>query len=736
MQRKHKNWIVSLSTYPPRACGIATYAASLNRAIEELYAPACESKVIAMNRDDIVRSRYPREVIFQIDQRQPQDYVAAAEKMNNLDRVKLVHIQHEFGIFGGEFGAHLLRFTETCVKPMVITFHTVLPAPAPAMRDVVRRLSGDVHRVTVMTQLAKRLLRDAYGVPEEKIDVIPHGIPPTPYQTSAKAKVALGFEGRSVLLTFGLLSRNKGIEYVIEALPPVVKRHPNALYLVLGATHPDVVQHEGEVYRASLVRRVRELGLEKNVFFYNEYVSGEDLLKFLQAADVYVATSLDPAQAVSGTLSYALGTGRPAISTAFAQAKELVSEDIGLLVDFRNPAAYAEAISRLLDDAPARLRMGREAYVRSRAATWPNAALATWRTYAVCVPALREAEMALPPAKLSHLENMTDDFGLVQFAKMHLPDKSTGYTVDDNARALLAATIHYEKFRKPSILPLIGVYLRFLGGAAHPPANFCNYVGEDRVNLVDVSCRENQEDARGRAFQALAYAAASPALPGCYRQMAKKMVDDVLASNPEFASPRAAAFMVDGLNALLSEKPDAALERMLRGRCDHLAALYREYRADDWEWFEPCLTYANSVLSEALLLAGKATGDATYLEIGKKTLDFLISRTFSNGMYVPIGQKGWCLRGGERSYFDQQPEDAAAMVRTLTVLSGIGSDARITELRRRAFHWFLGENMLGQVVYDRVSGGCYDGVGETSVNLNQGAESAVSYLLARLAMES
>jgi glycosyltransferase involved in cell wall biosynthesis len=735
MKRKQKNWLVTLSTYPPRACGIATYASSLNKAIEELYAPSCELKVIAMSRDAMVRFRYPREVILQIDQQQEQEYVAAAEEMNRQERVKLVHIQHEFGIFGGEFGAHLLRFAETCTKPMVVTFHTVLPAPPPMMRDVVLRLSQHVRRVTVMTDLAKRILCDVYGVAEEKIDVIPHGIPPMPYQSSLREKAGLGLKDRTILLTFGLLSRNKGIEYVIEALPEVVKRHPNVLYLVVGVTHPDVVQHEGEVYRNSLVQRIRELGLTKNVLFYNEYVSGEELLIFLQAADLYVATSLDPHQSVSGTLSYALGSGRPVISTSFAQAKELVTDEVGLLVDFRNPAAYAEAALRLLDDTQGRLRMGREAYVRSRKATWPNAALATFRTYEKCEPLFREAEMDLPPVKLNQLENLTDDFGIIQFANLLVPDETTGYTVDDNARALLAVTRYHETFRKDAVLPLAGIYLHFLERAAQPTEKFSNYIIQDRSDRVEFTSEENPEDAQGRAFQALAYAAASPTLPERYRQDARKMVESYLHAKSRFTSPRAAAFFIDGLHALWMADRNPELIGPLRRHCDHLVSLYRDHRSDDWEWFETCLTYANSTLSEALLLGGKITGDETYLEVGKKTLEFLISQTFRDGMYLAIGQKEWCLRGGKRSYFDQQPEDAAAMVRTLTALSGIAPDERVTELRRQAFHWFLGKNMLGQTVYDRSSGGCYDGMGESSVNLNQGAESTVSYLLARLAME-
>ncbi|MEK9152177.1 MAG: glycosyltransferase family 4 protein [Patescibacteria group bacterium] len=735
MKRKQKNWLVTLSTYPPRACGIATYASSLSKAIEELYEPSCEMKIIAMNRDAVVRVSYPKEVILQIDQQREQDYADAAEAMNRQARVKLVHIQHEFGIFGGEFGSHLLGFTEKCRKPMVITFHTVLPDPPEAMKNVVLRLSRDARRITVMTQLARRLLRDAYGVPEEKIDVIPHGIPPMPYQSSARAKATLDLEDRTVLLTFGLLSRNKGIEYVIEALPAVAARHPNILYLVVGVTHPDVVQHEGEVYRNSLVRRVRELGLAKNVLFYNEYVSGDDLLKFLQAADVYVATSLDPTQAVSGTLSYALGSGRPAISTAFAQAKEIMTDDVGLLVDFRKPEAYAEAVLRLLDDAPARLRMGRQAYIGSRQATWPNAALATFRSYTLCDPTLREVEMALPPIKLAHLENLTDDFGIIQFAELHVPDKSSGYTVDDNARALLALTRYHEKFRKAAVLPLVEIYLRFLERAAQPTEKFCNYILQDRTDRADFGSPENPDDAQGRAFQALACAAASPTLPEQYRQRAQKMVEAYLAAKFEYASPRAAAFFIDGLHALWLADRSLPLGATVRRHCDRLMSLYQASRGEDWEWFEPCLTYANSNLSEALLLGAKMTGDAAYLEIGKKTLEFLIAQTFQGGLYAAIGQKEWCRRGGKRSYFDQQPEDVAAMIRTLTVLSGIAPDERVAELMRRAFHWFLGKNMLGQTMYDRASGGCFDGMGETSVNLNQGAESAISYLLARLAME-
>lgn len=730
-----KKWLVTLSTYPPRACGIATYASSLTTAIEELYAPSLESKIIAMNKGAHTSPNYSDKVILQIDQRQEQEYITSAETINKLDQVKLVHIQHEFGIFGGEFGSHLLRFTEACTKPMVITFHTVLPTPHLAMIEVVRNLSQHASRVTVMTLLSKQLLHQVYGVPPAKIDVIPHGIPPMPLQSSAPAKKTLGLEDRTVLLTFGLLSRNKGIEYVIESLPEVVKQHPKVVYLIVGVTHPDVVASEGEVYRASLESRVEELGLTQNVIFYNEYVSSEKLLIFLQAVDIYISTSLDPAQSVSGTLSYALGSGRPVISTSFAQAKELVTGDVGLLVDFRNPQSYTTAMLRLLDDPSLTANMGREAYFHSRQATWPNAALATVRSYDLCSPGLGGVEMALPPINLTHVRNLTNDFGIIQFANLLVPDEKSGYTVDDNARALLAVVSHHQKFHDDTVLPLVNTYLRFLERAAQPTDKFSNYILIDRTDRVNFSSIENAEDSQGRAFQALAYTAASPSLPEQYRQDAQTMVDQYLKEKPDFTSPRASAFFIDGLHSLWLLDQDPAHLALLRRHCDRLVSHYHDQRADGWEWFEPALTYANSTLSEALLLGSKMTGDQNYFEIGQKTLEFLISQNFQHGTYVAVGQKGWSQRGGNRSYYDQQPEDAATTVRTLTVLMELAPSERLTELRHQAFYWFLGKNMLGQTLYDRLSGGCYDGMAETSINLNQGAESTVSYLLARLALE-
>jgi glycosyltransferase involved in cell wall biosynthesis len=734
MTDKEKSTVVILSTFPPRECGLATFAMHLSSTLPSVFSGGCDIAVAAMNRGP-ARQDYPATVEWQISQDAPEDYLRVAAAINERPDVRLVHIQHEFGIFGGELGANLLLLTEALKKPFVVTYHTVLPEPLPAMRRVVGELSAQASRVVVMTAASRRLLTEAYGVASDKVAVVPHDIIPMPFEDQTTAKAELGFSGRSLLLTFGLLSPNKGIEYVIEAMPEVVRHHPDALYLIVGATHPEIVAREGEWYREKLLARVKELGLSSHVSFHDEFVSDERLQVFLHAADVYVATSLDPNQASSGTLSYAMGSGRPVISTAFAQAREIVSPETGLLVGFRDPAAYAQAIMALLGNHERRTRMGLAAFGTTRHMTWPNVALQTMRLYAECNPVFDRVSLRLPPVSLEHVRRLVDDFGMLQFSDVNVPDPDSGYTVDDNARALVDLVRHYQRFGESSALEMSQVCLSFLERTGHP-ASFCAQYGPDRRPAAPPSPSDNHEDAQGRLVMALAVTADSP-LPSALSMRCRALLDEWLASSPNFKSPRAAAFLVIGLAALLrAGDADPRLAALITSHCDHLASLYESQRADGWEWFEPCISYSNGTICEALLAGGQLLGNARWLEIGRRTADFLISQTFIDGRYVAIGQSRWCRRGEPRALYDQQPEDVAAMVSALAVLAAAWPDGPYTKMARTAFDWFLGRNTLGQFVYNRATGGCYDGLGERAVNLNQGAESTLAYLQARLTVDS
>lgn len=738
--------IIYLSSFPPRECGIATFTADLTGALNNLLETVIDSRIAAINTDTVSRYHYSREVIFQLDPYSEQDFINTAEKINKTDNIKLVNIQHEFGLFGGKYGAYILSFLDALKKPSIVTFHSTLPSPNPELHHVVRLIAEKSSGLIAMTNRSKEILINDYGIDEKKVSVIVHGIHSAPYSSSTKAKSILGFSKKTILLTFGFLSRGKGIEYVLESLPPVVKACPNLMYIVLGVTHPNVLKKEGESYRNSLIQKVSELNLSSYVSFYNEYVSLDKLLLFLRATDIYISTSLDPNQAVSGTLSYALGSGRPVISTPFAQAKEIITPQSGLLVNFKDPASYTESLLNLLKDSNRREQLGKNAYFRTRNMTWDNVALEYSKLFSKYSSDIAKVSKnkKIPRVNLNHLFRLTDDFGIIQFAQLSMPDISSGYTVDDNARALIATCSYYDKLgrvfksffpdkRKGELQKRIEIYLHFIEFVLGKDGLFYNYVKHDRTIDIEFNQRENLEDANGRTLWALAATAATDSLPDSIKQKALSLLKKRMEHSQMLESPRATAFYIKGLCLLSKTRKD--FQEILVCYCDRLMSLYRGVATKEWQWFEPYLTYSNAVFPEALLLGHEQTGNSEYLETGIKTLDFLIGQTFLKEIYAPIGQDGWHHKAGERRYFDQQPEDTSAMACALSTAYAITKKETYRTLMREAFNWFLGDNSLKQVVYDRATGGCYDGLGEGQINLNQGAESTTSYLLARLAIQ-
>jgi glycosyltransferase involved in cell wall biosynthesis len=733
--QQSKSWIVCLSTFPPRQCGIATFTADLTHAIDQMFEPSVETKIVAMNLTEISNLPYPDKVILQISQPREEDYVNAANKLNHLKKVKLVNIQHEFGIFGGEYGSHLLLFLKKIHKPVITTLHTVLPDPDEKMLSIVQAIMRYSKGIIVMTRSSKEILQKDYGLDADRIQVIPHGIHHVPHTTSEKAKSAFGFSGKIILSTFGLLSPSKGIEYEIEALPPVVKKFPNVRFLVAGVTHPVVLGNEGETYRNFLTKKVRQLGLSNYVSFYNTYFDINKLLQFLEATDIYLSPSLNPEQTVSGTLSYALGSGRPVISTAFAQAKQDIANEVGILVDFKKPQAFTAAIIKLIRNNKLCLQMGKNAYFRTRHMTWENIAHSYVKYFSQFAQELSSGQKKLPPVKLEHLAKLTDDFGIIQFAQLTEPDLSSGYTLDDNARALIVATLYYKKFKNPSALKLVSIYLNFLYQVARSDGYFDNYVDANRAINKQRNIQENSEDSSARALYALALVSITTQIPKRIRQQSQTLFEQSFKKNIAFSAPRAIAFYIKALSCLLSERKGPKVLAVLRHYCEELVALYEKNHSPDWEWFEHILTYSNAILPEALILGYKITGERRYLEVAEKTLNFLIAHTFKGTIYIPVGQSGWFPKEGVRQYFDQQPEDTTATVEALNVMFQATGKKHYKELANIAFNWFLGDNILGQVVYDRTTGGCYDGIGEKFINLNQGAESTISYLFARLCLE-
>lgn len=683
--------LVFISTFIPRECGIATFTRDLFDSIN------IDKGIIAMSDE---KYNYGKEVIGEIRESKIDDYVKIAEELNNNDDVKIIHIQHEFGIFGGEYGSHILYFLDEIKKPVIITFHTVLSQAEDKRIEIIQKISQKVKAIIVMNHESKKILEEEYNISKNLISYIPHGIPNVPLSDGEKEKKELKLENNIVLSTYGLISEGKGIEYFIEALSEVVKHFPNIKYLILGETHPVVKRKEGEKYRNFLENEVVRLGLQKNVIFYNKYLYSKDIEYFLNATDIYLSPMLDPKQSASGTISFALGCGRPVISTSTSYAKNIIKDNKGILVGFRNPDEISKAILKLVNNFQETKQMGLNAYIESRFMTWDNVALSHIGIYKEYMGIVLEC----PKLKLDHLKRLTDDYGIVQFANNTIPNMECGYSMDDNARALIVAVNEKEK-------KLAEIYLNFIRKNQREDGSFYNYVNKDRI----VENKEIAEDVQGRVLWALGKTSKG-----------KDIFNKALPYIKNIKSPRAKAFTILGLK---EEK------ELMKKFADDLVRLFTKGKNKKWNWFEDCLTYSSSRIPEALLFAYSNLNDEKYLDVAQKSIEFLISKTFSKNKYIPIGQDGWFLKNKRRALFDQQPEDPASMVELLVYAYEITKKEEYREKAIIAFEWFLGKNHLRQVVYDDSTGGCYDGLGKESLNINQGAESTVCYLLARQAIE-
>lgn len=527
-----------------------------------------------------------------------------------------------------------------------------------------------------------------------------------------------------------MMGPGKGYEYVIEALPEVVRKFPDLLYILVGETHPIVRKNEGEKYRNFLESKVKELKLQKHVKFYNKYVPLSEIVQYLKASDLYISSSDNPNQITSGTLSYAMGCGRAIISTPFLHAKDIVTESRGRLVNFRDPETFKDAIMELLSNESLRKEIEKNAYHYTRQMTWPNVALAYGKIFKQILGEGGIYIRELPRISIKHLVKMTDEFGIVQFANQATPDINSGYSLDDNARALIICAAYYDKFREYKQLKMISKYLDYIKYVRGDDGRLYNFV--DKYRIVDKT--QWSEDAHGRALWALGYLSSLKNIPKDFKSKAENLFLDALPATSIMGSPRAIAFVVAGLHFYNKERKSADIVKNIRQLADILVLNYRINSHEKWEWFEPYLTYSNSKLPEALFYAYEETGEQAYLEIAKRSLDFLITNTFHDGIFVPIGQRGWYKEQEGRALFDQQPIDAGYTVQTLITAHHITGDEKYKQNALDAFQWFLGKNMLKQVVYNEKTGGCHDGLGPSSINLNQGAESTISYLMARLCL--
>jgi len=724
------NQIIYLSTFPPRECGIATFTQDLATAFDKRFNPLTRAKVVALNETQTSFYNYPKRVIGSIGTNILENYVALAEKINKNEDIKLVNIQHEFGLFGGEWGDYLIPFMQVIRKPVVITFHSVLPDPEDYLKRIVEILGFKSKAIVVMNERSRNILENDYGIASSKIFLIPHGIPPTTFEQSKVAKTELGLEGNTILSTFGMISRDKGIEYAIRALPKVVKKFPNVKYLVIGATHPLVRRGEGEIYRNFLQKEVDRLNLKEHVLFYNKYLPLEEIIKYLKATDVYLSPVANPMQSVSGTLSYALGCGRAVLSTPTEYAKHIIKEgENGFLVKFKNSSAIEKRLIELLANDKYLRHLHRGAYESTRHMTWPNVSAAYFKVYKKFTE-LKAEEKKLPAIKLDHLVRLTDNFGIAHHARYSHPEKRFGYSMDDNARALIASALYYKMGPQQEIVDLMRTYLGFIKFVQRSNGSFANI-----VNSRKQKDKTTDEDVQGRGLWALGFTASCGFLPKGITKEANLLFFNALTYASKIKSPRAVAFAMTGLYHHIKTFGGQRTFKLFQTYAGRQIALFQKNASEEWGWFEDNLTYSNSKLPESLFYAYEILKDKKYLSAAESSLSFLSNITYGK-YYMPIGQNGWYFRYKKRAYFDQHPEDAASMVETKLAAYRATCKKNYLDEAIKTFRWFLGDNHLNQMVYDEVTGGCNDGLGQHGLNLNQGAESTVSYLLARLALEN
>lgn len=722
--------IAVIGNHLPRRCGIATFTHDLYQAISTLR-PGLDTAVVAMT-DNGRKYDYPSFVRCEVQDQSIEDYMKAAEFLN-ASHFDAVSLQHEFGIFGGEAGCYIIELLSRLQMPIVTTLHTILPKPNAAQRAVIEKIIALSAKIVVMSETGRQILSSTYPVPPDKIVLIPHGIPDVPFIETHLAKAKLGFADKTVILTFGLLSPNKGIDVVIDAMPAVIARCPSAVYVVLGATHPNLVLKDGEAYRESLMARVRKLGIESHVVFIDQFVDQPTLLEYISMCDVYVTPYLNEAQMTSGTLAYSFGLGRAVVSTPYWHAKELLADGRGVLVPFGDSKAIGEEIIGLLTNDVRRHAMRKRAYAASREMTWKQSAMRYLAAFdaarvtnasANLMPAVRQNADEYPDMRTSHLLSMCDDTGLLQHAVYSVADRAHGYCVDDNARALLlsCALNAPGETKLPEILT--ARFSAFVQNAWNPDTRrFRNFMSYNRTWLEE----QGSEDSHARTLWALgACAGQGPTLS--QQRWAKHLFEKSLPPIEGFRSPRAWAFALLGIDA--AGAPAPAVARIRDVLSSRLMAGLAAVTTPDWIWFEDELAYDNARLPQALILTGLATADNAMVEDGLKSLRWLMNlQTASTGCFRPVGTEGFGVSRRLPKGFDQQPVEAAATISACLAAWHATRDDAWADDARRAFHWFLGDNDLGIPLVDTETGACFDGLHCDRRNENNGAESVLSYLL-------
>jgi glycosyltransferase involved in cell wall biosynthesis len=729
--------VIVISTFPPRECGIATYTQDLVKSLEKQFDKSFNLKICALDNENQKHS-YSDTIDYFLDANLSDSLLDLSKEINENDAIQMVLIQHEFGLFRNN-EAKLLQFLNQLEKSVLVVFHTVLPRPDKNLQQNVQEIIKVTDGIIVMTKASSTILENDYQINKNKISVIPHGTHLVEHTSKNKLKNKYNLLNRKVLSTFGLLSAGKSIETTLEALPLVIKENPEIVFLIIGKTHPTVVKQEGERYREMLEAKIEILNLSKNVRFVNEYLPLEELLEYLQLTDIYLFTSKDPHQAVSGTFSYALSCGCPIISTPIPHACEVLNNGNGIIIDFENPIQLAHEVNKLLSDPTLMKNISLNGLHKMAPTAWENSAIAHAKLFEKNIAKKGiKLNYKIPSINLKHIQKLTTSVGIIQFSIINQPDIDSGYTLDDNARALIAICQHYQLTGDKSDLKYIKKYLKFLKFCFHPDNHFLNYVNENLL-FTEQNYQTNLEDSNGRAIWALGFLISNNAiLPPKLGLKANKIIDKFLINSNSIHSTRAMAFIIKGLYYRNLANPSVENKLYIKVLADKMIQMYRHHTDENWQWFEGYLTYANSILSEAILCAWIVTRDTTYKEIAQESFGFLLSKIMNGNKINVISNKGWLHKGQELNLEmkgGEQPIDVAYTIITLGKFYDEFQNEDYLDKMKTAFSWFLGNNHLNQIIYNPCTGGCYDGLESTYVNLNQGAESTVSYLMARLTIE-
>lgn len=728
--------VVVISTFPPRECGIATYTKDLIKSLEKQFDKSFDVKIVALDNEN-QKYRYPDSIDYFLDANSTNSLSNLALEINENDNIHIVLIQHEFGLFRKN-ESKLLYFLNQLNKSILVVFHTVLPRPDENLQQNVQEIAKAADGIIVMTQSSSTILENDYQINKNKISVIPHGTHLVEHTSKLILKRKYNLINKKVLSTFGLLSAGKSIETTLDALPLIVKENPKVVFLIIGKTHPTVVNKEGELYREMLELKIKTLHLEHNVRFVNEYLPLDTLLEYLQLTDIYLFTSKDPNQAVSGTFSYAISCGCPIISTAIPHAREVLQEENGIIIDFENPIQLAQEVNKLFSDVKLMKKISLNGLHRMAPTAWENSAIAHAKLFEDKCKNSISLNFKIPEINLKHIHKLTTSLGMIQFSIINQPDIDSGYTLDDNARALIAMCQHYELTNSSKDLKYIKKYLKFIKYCFQKNNYFLNYVNEKKL-FTDQNYQANLEDSNGRAIWALGFLISNSAiLPPKLIIKANRIIDKFLGNINDIHSTRAMAFIIKGLYYRNLSNPSEDNILYIKLMSDKLVQMYKHHTDENWQWFEGYLTYANSILSEAILCAFIVTENTIYKEIAKDSFNFLLSKIINENKINVISNKGWLHNGEEISPDNkggEQPIDVAYTIITLSKFYETFKNEDYLHKMNLAFSWFLGNNHLNQIIYNPCTGGCYDGLEDSYVNLNQGAESTVSYLMARLTVE-